>query len=78
MFAMNKDTLILFSLAVALFAIVYLYRDLQKAKVDFQKLNEESLLAAAPPPPPQVVYKSSPPPAVQKKAVAVVDADETE
>ena len=75
MFAMNKDTLILFSLAVALFAIVYLYRDLQKAKVDFQKLNEESLLAAAVPPP-QVVYKSSPPPVVQKKVV--VDADETE
>jgi len=73
MFAMNKDTLILFSLAVALFAIVYLYRDLQKAKVDFQKLNEESLLAAAVPPP-QVVYKSSP--VVQKKVV--VDADETE
>ena len=40
MFSANKDTLIMFALAVSLFATFYIYKEMQKTKLDVQKLND--------------------------------------
>lgn len=39
MFPVNKDILMMISLACALIAIFYLYKDVQKTKQDVQKLS---------------------------------------
>jgi hypothetical protein len=40
MFQMNKETIMMVSIAVALFAVFYLYRELQSTKIQVQKLSE--------------------------------------
>jgi len=40
MFPINKDMLLMISVACALIAIFYLYKDQQKTKLDVQKLTE--------------------------------------
>jgi hypothetical protein len=72
MFAMNKDVLVLVSLACALVAVFYIYKDLQKTKLEVQKLSETPVHHAAPAPQP---VQQKP---VQKKAPApeITVADE--
>ena len=69
MFAMNKETMMMVAIAVALIATFYLYKENQKNKLDIQKLYE------VPPP-------ALPKPILKKEKVAVVPsvtiADETE
>jgi hypothetical protein len=73
MFAMNKETMLMVAVAVALFATFYLYRENQKNKLDIQKLLE------TPVPVPQV-----PKPILKKEKVQIpvtsttAVADETE
>jgi hypothetical protein len=65
MFPVNKDILILVSLACALIAIFYLYKDQQKTKLDVQKLSESATQAVVPPKPlPQPVQKKAPAPEI--------------
>jgi len=56
MFPINKDMLLMISVACALIAIFYLYKDQQKTKLDVQKLTE------APPKQAVVVQKKPAPP----------------
>jgi hypothetical protein len=44
MFSMNKETMMMVAIAVALFAVFYMYRDVQGVKLELQKLS-------VPPPP---------------------------
>jgi len=37
---MNKDTMMMVSIAVALFAVFYIYRELQSTKLQLQKLSD--------------------------------------
>jgi len=71
---MNKDTMLMVSVAVALLAIFLLYRDMQKTKLDLQNLTDEHAAAASAV---KVVHKkvplSSPP---LPPAAAIVVADE--
>jgi hypothetical protein len=71
MFPVNKDILVLVSLACALIAIFYLYKDQQKTKLDVQKLSESATQAVVAPPKPLPVP-------VQKKVPApeITVADE--
>ena len=67
MFPVNKDILVLVSLACALIAIFYLYKDQQKTKLDVQKLSEVATQAVAPPKPlpvPVPVQKKVPAPEI--------------
>ena len=70
---MNKDVLVLVSLACALVAIFYIYKDLQKTKLDVQKLSDTPVVHHAAPVPQPVQQKP-----VQKKAPApeITVADE--
>jgi hypothetical protein len=56
MFPVNKDMLLMISVACALIAIFYLYKEQQKTKLDVQKLSE------APPKQAVVVQKKPAPP----------------
>ena len=69
MFAMNKDTMMMVAIAVALIATFYIYKEMQKTKLDIQKLSE------VPVPPPVL-----PKPILKKEKVVPppVVADETE
>jgi hypothetical protein len=49
MFPVNKEILMMLSLAFALFAIFYLYKDTQKTKLEVQKLSEASQQAVVVP-----------------------------
>jgi len=40
MFAMNKDTMMMVGLAVALLAVFYLYREVQKNKAELKKFSD--------------------------------------
>ena len=42
MIPVNKDVLLMISVACALIAIFYLYKDQQKTKLDLQKLSDSS------------------------------------
>ena len=48
MFPINKDILLMISVACALIAIFYLYKDVQKTKLDVQKLSDSSSQAVLP------------------------------
>lgn len=48
MFPINKDILLMISVACALIAIFYLYKDVQKTKLDVQKLSDYSSQAVLP------------------------------
>ena len=47
MFAMNKETMMMVAIAVALIATFYLYRENQKNKLDIQRLSEVPVLPPA-------------------------------
>ena len=64
MFPVNKDILVLVSLACALIAIFYLYKDQQKTKLDVQKLSEVATQAVVAPPKPLPVQKKVPTPEI--------------
>ena len=49
MFEMNKETIMMISIAVALFAIFYVYRDVQKTKIELKNLSDKPDFAAVPP-----------------------------
>jgi len=59
MFPINKDILLMISVACALIAIFYLYKDVQKTKLDVQKLSDSGSQAVLP-----MLVKQ---PALQKK-----------
>jgi len=59
MFEMNKETLMMVSIAVALFAIFYVYRDVQQTKIELKNLSDRPELSAVPP---VAVKKKSPVP----------------
>ena len=72
MFAMNKETMMMVAIAVALVATFYLYRENQKNKLDIQRLSEV---------PPPVLPPVLPKPILKKEKVVapvVTIADETE
>jgi hypothetical protein len=48
MFSMNKETIMMISIAVALFAVFYLYRDVQQAKTDLKSLLDKPELPLIP------------------------------
>jgi hypothetical protein len=48
MFPINKDILLMISVACALIAIFYLYKDVQKTKLDVQKLSDSGSQAVLP------------------------------
>ena len=67
MFAMNKDTMMMASIAVAFIAVFLLYREIQKTKLDILKLSEFDDVVAPPPPPVKAptklaAKKAAPPP----------------
>jgi len=65
MFAMNKDTMMMASIAVAFIAVFLLYREIQKTKLDLLKLSEFDDVAPPPPPvkaPVKLVSKKVAPP----------------
>jgi hypothetical protein len=63
MFPVNKDTIMMISIAIALIAVFYVYRDVQKTKLDFQQqILDSKPLPPPPPPPPQLSKKQAPPP----------------
>ena len=75
MFAMNKDTMMMVAIAVALITTFYLYKEMQKSKLEIQRLSEVPPPAPPPAPPPPVAPK----PILKKEKVAVpVVADEIE
>jgi hypothetical protein len=57
MFPVNKDIMIMISVACALIAIFYLYKDQQKTKNDLQKLTDSQVAPIIPVP----VKKPAPP-----------------
>jgi hypothetical protein len=67
MFSMNKDTMMIVAVVVALLATFYLYRETNKNKLDIQKLME--------PVPPQAVI--TPPKSILKKEKVQVPATST-
>ena len=73
MFAMNKDTMMMVSITVALLAIFLLYRDMQKTKLELQNLTDERTVPSKVVVAPKKVVVSPPPP-----PAATVVADETE
>ena len=40
MFAMNKETMMMVAIAVALIATFYLYKEMQKSKLEIQRLSD--------------------------------------
>ena len=61
MFPVNKDILLMISVACALIAIFYLYKDVQKTKLDVQKLSDSSSQAVLPMKQPVLQKKPAPP-----------------
>jgi hypothetical protein len=53
MFSMNKETMMMVAVAVALLAAVYLYRENQKSKVEFESFKKllQPVPVVAPPAP---------------------------
>jgi len=65
MFAMNKDTMMMASIAAVFIAVFLLYREIQKTKLDLLKLSEFEDVAPPPPPvkaPVKLVSKKVAPP----------------
>lgn len=50
MFAMNKDTMMMASIAIALVAIFLLYRDTQKMRLELQNLASDPVVVIPEPP----------------------------
>ena len=48
MFEMNKETIMMISIAVALFAIFYVYRDVQQTKIELKNLSDRPDMSAVP------------------------------
>jgi hypothetical protein len=71
MFAMNKDTMMMVAIAVALIATFYLYKEMQKSKLEIQRLSEV-------PPPPTLPPPVAPKPIIKKEKAVPVVADEIE
>ena len=61
MFAMNKETMMMVAIAVALIATFYLYKEMQKSKLEIQRLSDVPVQG----PPPQVSPPVTPPVPVQ-------------
>jgi hypothetical protein len=40
MFAMNKETMMMVAIAIALIATFYLYKEMQKSKLEIQRLSD--------------------------------------
>ena len=72
MFAMNKETMMMVAIAVALIATFYLYKEMQKTKLEMQKLSD---VPQAPPPPKPILKKVSVV-AAEKKEVVIADESE--
>lgn len=70
MFPVNKDMLLMISVACALIAIFYLYKEQQKTKLDVQKLSEAPPKQAA-----AVVQKKPAPPTPSPDAPVADDSN---
>ncbi len=79
MFAMNKETMMMVAIAVALIATFYLYKEMQKSKLEIQKLSDVSVQGPSPPVKPPVSFQA--PKSILKKehvAAQPTVADEIE
>jgi len=77
MFAMNKETMMMVAIAVALIATFYLYKEMQKSKLEIQRLSDVPVQGAPPSvpvSPPVPVPKSI----LKKERVVPTVADEIE
>ena len=68
MFSMNKETMMMVAVVVSLLASFYIYKDMQKTKLELQKLNEVPVHV---PPPTKSILKK-----VEKKEVVIADESE--
>jgi hypothetical protein len=77
MFEMNKETMMMVTIAVTLIATFYLYKEMQKNKLDIQRLSE---VPPAPPVFPKPILKKVPAQAAQaaQAPIAATIADEIE
>ena len=72
MFAMNKETMMMVAIAIALLASFYLYKENQKTKSDFESFKD--ILNTPPPaPPPAPVVAPAP---KKKREVPAAEAEE--
>ena len=71
MFAMNKETMMMVAIAVALIATFYLYKEMQKSKLEIQRLSDVPVQA----PPVQAPLPKS---ILKKERVVPPVADEIE
>ena len=76
MFEMNKETMMMVAIAVTLVATFYLYKEMQKNKLDIQRLSEVPV--ALPPVFPKPILKKEKVPVQAAQAPPVTIADETE
>lgn len=76
MFAMNKETMMMVAIAVALIATFYLYKEMQKSKLEIQRLSDAPVPVQTPPvqSPPKTILKKE---RVPTPSVTIV-ADEIE
>jgi len=74
MFEMNKETMMMVAIAVTLIATFYLYKEMQKNKLDIQRLSD---VPVAPPVFPKPILKKVPAQAAQAPSAATI-ADEIE
>ena len=54
---MNKDTMMMVSIALAFFAVFYIYRELQSTKLQLQKMSEPVPVPVAAPVPVQTMVQ---------------------
>ena len=66
MFEMNKETMMMVAIAVVLIATFYLYKEMQKSKLEIQRLSDVPVQG----PPPQV--PQTPKSILKKERVVVV------
>jgi hypothetical protein len=67
MFAMNKETMMMVAIAVALIATFYLYKEMQKNKLEIQRLSDVPVQS---PPPPVSLPVQTPKSILKKERVA--------
>ena len=77
MFAMNKETMMMVAIAVALIATFYLYKEMQKSKLEIQRLSDVPVPVQSLPPPPVIPKSILKKERVPTPAVTIV-ADEIE